>query len=118
MIRRPPRSTLFPYTTLFRSLAGFGLARLGGAIKFIPYPVTIGFTSGIALIIFSGEVKDFLGLRMGTVPPEFVEKWRAFGGHPAPMRPRAGFVSLLTPAIIVAWAPVNPPLPNPLLAPL
>src|SRR5213596_2753256 len=68
-------------------LAGFGLARLGGAIKFIPYPVTIGFTSGIALIIFSGEVKDFLGLRMGTVPPEFVEKWRAFGGHLATMSP-------------------------------
>src|SRR6476646_4670505 len=42
----------------------FGLFRFGGAIKFIPYPVTIGFTSGIALIIFSGEVKDFLGLRM------------------------------------------------------
>src|SRR2546422_6914727 len=71
-------------------LAGFGLARLGGAIKFIPYPVTIGFTSGIALIIFSGEVKDFLGLRMGTVPPEFVEKWRALRGAPPPMKPPAG----------------------------
>src|SRR3989454_5758793 len=81
MIRRPPRSTLFPYTTLFRS---------------------IGFTSGIALIIFSGEVKDFLGLRMGTVPPEFVEKWRAFGGHLAPMRPWAGLGSLVTPGLIVA----------------
>src|SRR2546427_3925774 len=96
-------------------LVGFGLARLGGAIKFIPYPVTIGFTSGIALIIFSGEVKDFLGLRMGTVPPEFVEKWRAFGGHPPTMRPRGGLVSLLTLALILGPPRVNPRLPHPLL---
>src|SRR5712671_4927768 len=48
-------------------LIGLGLARLGGAIKFIPYPVTIGFTSGIALIIFSGEVKDLLEIE-GPVP--------------------------------------------------
>src|SRR3954468_24521053 len=59
-------------------LVGLGLAGLGGAIKFIPRPVVIGFTSGIALIIFSGEVKDLLGLRMGDVPAEFFAKWRAF----------------------------------------
>jgi SulP family sulfate permease len=52
-------------------LVGFGLARLGGAIKFIPYPVTIGFTSEIALLIFSSQMKDFLGLRMGTVPADY-----------------------------------------------
>src|SRR5215218_3727873 len=55
-------------------LVGFGLARLGGAIKFIPFPVVTGFTSGIAVIIFSGQVKDLLGLRMGTVPAEFLAK--------------------------------------------
>ena len=97
-------------------LAGFCLARLGGAIKFIPYPVTIGFTSGIALIIFSGEVKDFLGLRMGTVPPEFVEKWRAFGGHLATMSPWAVLVSVLTLAIIVAWPRFNRRIPSPFVA--
>ena len=97
-------------------LAGFGLARLGGAIKFIPYPVTIGFTSGIALIIFSGEVKDFLGLRMGTLPPEFVEKWRAFGGHLATMSPWAVLVSVLTLAIIVAWPRFNRRIPSPFVA--
>ena len=97
-------------------LAGFGLARLGGAIKFIPYPVTIGFTSGIALIIFSGEVKDFLGLRMGTVPPEFVEKWRAFGGHLVTMNPWAVSVSVLTLAIIVAWPRFNRRIPSPFVA--
>src|SRR5437773_5924370 len=58
-------------------LAGFilvamGLLRLGGAIKFIPFPVTIGFTSGIALIIFSSQVKDLLGLTMGAVRAAFL----------------------------------------------
>jgi SulP family sulfate permease len=55
-----------------------GAAKFGAAIKFIPHPVVVGFTSGIAVIIFSSQVKDFLGLRMGTVPAEFVEKWGAF----------------------------------------
>ena len=59
-------------------LIAMGLARFGGAIKFIPYPVVTGFTSGIALIIFSSEVKDLLGLRMGAVPAPFLAKWAAF----------------------------------------
>ncbi|HEY9450755.1 MAG TPA: SulP family inorganic anion transporter [Gemmatimonadaceae bacterium] len=55
-----------------------GVAKFGAAIKFIPHPVVVGFTSGIAVIIFSSQVKDFLGLRMGAVPAAFVEKWGAF----------------------------------------
>jgi SulP family sulfate permease len=55
-----------------------GVAKFGAAIKFIPHPVVVGFTSGIAVIIFSSQVKDFLGLRMGAVPADFVEKWGAF----------------------------------------
>src|SRR6476469_658526 len=58
-----------------------GVARLGAAIKFIPHPVVVGFTSGIAVIIFSSQVKDFLGLRMGDVPAEFIPKWRTFASH-------------------------------------
>jgi SulP family sulfate permease len=50
-----------------------GIARMGNLIKWIPYPVTTGFTSGIAVIIFSSQVKDLFGLRMGAVPPEFVD---------------------------------------------
>ena len=52
-----------------------GLAKFGGMIKFIPYPVTTGFTAGIAVIIFSSQMKDFFGLQMGDPPPEFVGKW-------------------------------------------
>jgi len=55
-----------------------GFAKLGNIIKFIPYPLIVGFTSGIALIIFSSQVKDFLGLTMGTVPADFSEKWQQY----------------------------------------
>src|SRR5882672_726895 len=55
-----------------------GFARLGSVIKFIPHPLIIGFTSGIALIIFSSQMKDFFGLRMGTVPADFIDKWRSY----------------------------------------
>ncbi len=51
-----------------------GFARLGGVIKFIPYPVTMGFTSGIAVLIFSTQIKDFLGLRVDNTPSEFAQK--------------------------------------------
>src|SRR3569832_882995 len=59
-------------------LIAMGLFRMGNLIKWIPYPVTTGFTSGIAVVIFSSEIKDLLGLRMGAVPPQFVEKWGAY----------------------------------------
>ncbi|TAL62707.1 MAG: sulfate permease [Bacteroidetes bacterium] len=55
-----------------------GLARMGSVIKFIPHPLIVGFTSGIALIIFSSQMKDFFGLSMETVPADFVEKWREY----------------------------------------
>src|SRR5207245_1722692 len=93
----------------------FGFARLGGAIKFIPYPVTIGFTAGIALIIFSSQVKDFLGLRMGAVPADFLEKWQAFGTGLGTLNPWALAVALLTLGIIVGWPYVNRRLPSPFL---
>jgi len=58
-------------------LMAMGVARLGAAIKFIPYPVTMGFTSGIAVLIFSTQIKDFFGLDITTVPSEFLPKMKA-----------------------------------------
>jgi SulP family sulfate permease len=55
-----------------------GIVRLGSVIKFIPHPLIVGFTSGIALIIFSSQMKDLFGLKMGTVPAEFIDKWSAY----------------------------------------
>jgi SulP family sulfate permease len=50
----------------------FGLLKLGSVIRFIPYPLTVGFTSGIAVLIFTSQIKDFLGLNMGDLPIDFL----------------------------------------------
>ena len=56
----------------------FGLLHLGTIIKYIPYPIVVGFTSGIALTIFTTQIKDLLGMTMSSVPSDFVEKWIAY----------------------------------------
>lgn len=56
----------------------FGLLRLGTIIKFIPYPIIVGFTSGIAVTIFTTQIKDLFGLSMTEVPSDFIEKWIAY----------------------------------------
>jgi SulP family sulfate permease len=97
-------------------LVAMGLLRLGVAIKFIPHPLVIGFTTGIALIIASTQVKDFLGLRMGDVPAEFVGKWAAFGEHIGTTDPTTTLVGLLALAIILGWPKVNKRVPGPFVA--
>ncbi|MCK0192866.1 SulP family inorganic anion transporter [Arenibacter sp. F20364] len=56
-------------------IIGLGLARLGNLLKFIPYSLIVGFTSGIALIIFSSQINDFFGLHIAKVPADFMDKW-------------------------------------------
>src|SRR5580765_4935378 len=58
-----------------------GMARLGTMIKYIPYPVTMGFTSGIAVLIFTTQIKDFFGLQVDKVPSDFIEKMKVLGEH-------------------------------------
>src|ERR1051326_7426284 len=62
-------------------LVTMGVARMGTMIKFIPYPVTMGFTSGIAVLIFSTQIKDFFGLKIDKVPSEFFEKMKVLFTH-------------------------------------
>jgi len=93
-----------------------GVARLGTAIKFIPYPVITGFTSAIALIIFSSQVKDFLGLGMGDVPAEFLDKWRAFAGVIETINPWALVLSVTALAIILLWPRVTQRIPGAFVA--
>lgn len=62
-------------------LITMGLTRMGNMIKYIPYPVTMGFTSGIAVLIFSTQIKDFLGLHLEKVPSEFIEKMTLLVKH-------------------------------------
>ncbi len=56
----------------------FGVLHLGTIIKYIPYPIVVGFTSGIALTIFTTQIKDLFGLTMESVPSDFIEKWGAY----------------------------------------
>jgi len=81
-----------------------GVAKLGTAVKFIPHSVIVGFTSGIAVIIFSSQVKDFLGLSIAKVPAEFIEKWRIFIEHFSTFNSSALALGLLT-VLIIAISP-------------
>src|ERR1700730_10363205 len=97
-------------------LIGLGLARFGGAIKFIPYPVVTGFTSGIAVIIFSSQVKDLLGLRMGAVPTPFLEKWAAYAARFSTASPAAIAVSAGSLALLLLWPKISRRVPGPIVA--
>ncbi len=97
-------------------LIAFGLLRFGGAIKFIPYPVTIGFTSGIALIIFSSQIRDLLGLEMQSVPSAFLPKWDAYARAFDTVNPWALLVAVATLAIILVWPRISTKIPGPFVA--
>lgn len=93
-----------------------GFARLGSIIKFIPHPLIVGFTSGIALIIFSSQIKDFFGLQMGSVPADFIEKWQAYFLSFSSISITAFLIGLATVAIILAWPYVTHKIPGSLVA--
>lgn len=93
-----------------------GLAKLGTIIKYIPYPVTVGFTAGIALIIAVGQLRDFLGLRMETVPAEFLEKVVAYAEHAGTLSPAAAVIGTLTVATVALWPRVTRRVPGSLVA--
>lgn len=81
----------------------FGVLHLGTIIKYIPYPIVVGFTSGIALTIFTTQIKDLLGLTMTSVPSDFIEKWMAYvGSFPTIDWPSAA-VGIGSVALIAVW---------------
>ena len=94
----------------------FGLAKFGVAIRYIPMPLITGFTSGIAVIIAMGQVKDALGLRMGAVPAEFTEKLGEYAENIGTANPAAVVVTVLALAIITFWPRVSHRIPGPLVA--
>jgi SulP family sulfate permease len=97
-------------------LIAMGVFRFGGAIKFIPFPVTLGFTAGIAVVIFSTQVKDLLGLRMDRVPAEFFGKWVAYGTHLGTMSGATAAISVGTLAILIGWPRISRRIPAPFVA--
>ena len=92
-------------------LIAAGLLRLGTLMKYMPQPVVTGFTAGIAVSIFSSQVKDALGLRMGQVPAEFLPRWEAYAAHLDSARPATIALTVLGLVAILAlrrWRPAWP----------
>ena len=93
-----------------------GLVKFGSLIKFIPYPVVVGFTSGIALLIFSTQIKDFFGLQMEKVPSEFHEKWLAYFESFSTMNFNVVGIALLAMLIMIFWPKITHKIPGSLIA--
>ncbi|MCL6097449.1 MAG: SulP family inorganic anion transporter [Bacteroidetes bacterium] len=93
-----------------------GFARLGSVIKFIPYPVIVGFTSGIAVVIFSSEVKDFLGLNIAKIPADFTEKWIIYFKNFDSINHATLLISLFSLLIMTLWPKVSKKIPGSIIA--
>ncbi len=93
-----------------------GLFRLGTIIKFIPYPIVVGFTSGIALTIFTTQIKDFFGLTMTEVPADFASKWGAYFHDFATIDPWSTGVGILSIVLIVLTPRFSRKIPGSLVA--
>ena len=102
-------------------MAGFmlvlmGLLRAGTVIQFMPYPIVVGFTSGIALIIFSGQIYDLAGIQVPDVPPDTVGKWAFYIKHFREVHMLTALMGLLTIAITLLWPRVYRRIPGSLVA--
>ncbi|MBF8983219.1 STAS domain-containing protein [Lutibacter sp. B2] len=93
-----------------------GVFKLGSLVEFIPYPITTGFTSGIAIIIFSTQVKDFLGLNIENIPSEFIAKWMVYLKNLGQTNMQALMIGFLTILIIVLFPKINRKVPSTLIA--
>ena len=97
-------------------ILGMGLLRFGTLLKYIPHPLIVGFTSGIAVIIFSTQMRDFFGLTMEKVPSEFLEKWVAYSEHIQTTNWIALVIGLATVLITVFLPRVTTKIPGSLAA--
>jgi SulP family sulfate permease len=93
-----------------------GVAGLGRVIEFIPHSVVVGFTSGIAVIIFSSQVNDFFGLGLADVPAGFLEKWSLYARHAAEVNLYAVAIAAGTFAITILWPRVSRRIPGSVIA--
>ncbi|MGH4051823.1 MAG: SulP family inorganic anion transporter [Clostridium sp.] len=93
-----------------------GLLKFGSMLKYIPYPITTGFTSGIAILIFSTQIKDFFGLNMASVPSEFIPKWGAYLSSFSTLNVQSTIIGIVSLLIIVFWPKINKKIPGTLIA--
>ena len=94
----------------------FGLLRLGTIIKYIPYPIVVGFTSGIAVTIFTTQIKDLFGLTLTSVPSDFIEKWAVYFQHMGTADLWTTVVGLVSIAIIAVTPRFSKKIPGSLIA--
>jgi SulP family sulfate permease len=97
-------------------LLAMGLTRLGSAVKYIPRPVTIGFTNGIALLIASTQIKDFLGLKTPPIPSEFLARMEMIVQYAGTARWQTVAVAAGSLAIILAWPRLTKRVPGSIFA--
>ena len=93
-----------------------GLFKLGSVIRFIPYPIVVGFTSGIAVTIFSTQIKDLFGLQIEKVPADFISKWGVYFEHLNTVSVWSLVVGLLSIVIIVFSTRITKKIPGSLIA--
>ena len=93
-----------------------GVMRLGSIIKFIPYPIVVGFTSGIAITIFTTQIKDLFGLQIDSVPSAFIDKWGCYIENFSTLDPWSFGVGLLSILIIIATPKISRKIPGSLVA--
>ena len=94
----------------------FGLLKLGTIIKYIPYPIVVGFTSGIAVTIFTTQIKDLFGLTIESVPSDFIEKWGCYISHFSTADLWCSIVGILSVVIIALTPKVSKKIPGSLIA--
>jgi sulfate permease, SulP family len=97
-------------------LIALGVAKMGSVIKYIPHPVTVGFTSGIAVVIASGQLRDFFGLALEKVPAEFVLKIQALAEYAATADPTSIILAVVTVIIVQTAHRVTTRVPSPFIA--
>ena len=97
-------------------MMAMGFLRFGKLLKYFPHTLIVGFTSGIAVIILSSQIKDLLGLEMGTVPPGFIEKWMAYGRNATAMNVWALVIGVGSILVSVFWTRITRVLPGPMVA--
>ena len=94
----------------------FGIFKLGNVIKYIPYTITVGFTTGIAVTLMSTQINDLLGLNISGIPSEFIHKWIAYFENFSNINLWATAIGVLTIAISFLWPKINKKIPGSLIA--
>lgn len=94
----------------------FGFLHLGTIIKFIPYPIVVGFTSGIAVTIFTTQVKDLFGLTIASVPSDFIEKWICYFNNFSTVDLWSSVIGIVSVVIIMLTPKVSKKIPGSLVA--